>query len=577
MSSNQQKQSFRLGDYLLHNRIITEDQLKYALKVHAASHEPLGMVLVDLGLVDEEVIIDHLINLLPEEFLPDLENGDTVEYSDLESMVDVACVNLFKAGFCRKNKVMPIATDQNNSILKVAMLDPADMNLVEEIGFISGYKVKPFKTGMKDLQRLWVQFLATQTSDADTEEKRLIQQVGLQLLVPRVNEANVPQFVDAILQQAVVFRSSDIHIDPYQESVMIRYRIDGTLQPVCEMPHKTYKQIISRIKIMSSMDISETRSSQEGRIEVEISKQQGRRVDFRVAMIPTYFGERVAFRILDKRGMDLNIMKLGLDNREKELMLRYLGMKQGLILVTGPTGSGKTTTLYSMLNNINDFSRNIMTIEDPIEYLVKGLNQIQTDERHAISYSTILKYLLRHNPDVVLVGEIRDTETAEMAVRAALTGHLIISTVHTNDTSTAISRMIDLGVKPYLLAPALQLVIAQRLVRMLCPNCKKQINIPVRDLLRAGVSPYEVGDHLFYEGEGCAKCAYTGIFGVTGVYEVMPVTRAIREKIMRNASSIQMRSLAMNQGMKPLKRAALTKARQGLISIYECGRVSYNS
>lgn len=565
---------YRLGDYLVHNRIISKDQLTYALRHQRTSGQPLGIVLSELGLANEEVITDQLMNMVPEDFLPDIEEEQEKSFTELETNVDTEVLGIFKVSFCMKNKIMPICMDNKGTTLILAMQDPHDLTVAQEIGFICDYNIKPVKVRREVLQRLWSMFLVNKVESE--EEDRLVTQVGLQGMVPRVNENTIPNFVDAILQQAVQFRASDIHIDPYEESVIIRFRIDGICHQVCEMPHKTFKQLISRIKVICSLDISETRAAQEGRMDIESMKRLKKRVDMRVAIIPTYFGERINFRILDSGSADLNIARLGLSDKTRDIFHRHLSMQNGLILVTGPTGSGKTTTLYSMLNSINDLSRNIMTIEDPVEYLIKGLNQIQVDERHDITYNKVLRYLLRHNPDVILVGEIRDRETAEMAVRAALTGHLIISTVHTNDTSTAVTRMIDLGVKPYLLGPALHLVIAQRLGRRICPSCKKLSQVPVRDMLRAGIPPSDIRGHHFYEGDGCGKCSYTGIRGVTGIFETMPVSRSIRDKIIHNATSITIRSLAINQGMVPLWQSALSHAKRGILSVYEATRVAYN-
>ena len=566
----------RLGDFMVHSGSLTKEQLEYALKLQTASRQPLGNILTELGFVEEETLIDHLFKMVPPAYQKEEENGeDTHSFSELETLVDPNIVPTVKMSFCRDKKLMPIVLDKYGKTLLVAMLDPTDQTTLQELRFMTNLQVQPIKVNLKDLQRLWVLFHRPDGAQSDQDEQRLSAQVGLQPLVPRLDESNVPAFVDAIIQQAVAFRASDVHIDPFQDGVMIRFRIDGALYPVCVLPHKIYKQVMTRFKVMSQMDISEQRRAQEGRIEVEV-KRSGNRVDLRVAMIPTYFGERINFRILDKSGIDLSLSKLGIPEREMDMVLSHLAMRQGLILITGPTGSGKTTTIYSMLNHLNDFSRNIMTIEDPVEYLVKGLNQIQIDERHDISFNSVLKYLLRHNPDVILVGEIRDRETAETAIRAALTGHLIIATVHTNDTSTAIARLLDLGVEPYLLGPALQMVMAQRLVRKICPHCKRHSSVPVRDLLRVGVKPVEVGDTPFYEGEGCAKCSYTGILGVSGVYEVMPITKALREKIMQKAPAMQIRALALRQGMVPLRAGALSKAICGETTLYETTRVAYN-
>lgn len=557
----------RLGESLLTAKVITEENLEFALTYQKATKQPIGTVLVDLGMVDEHVVLDHLMSMLPME--EQVADDEAKHVSKLEKLVDPEVLGLLKSDFCRERMVMPIRLDTKGVTLLVAMTEPDNAGTISDIEQQTRLRVQPLKVPLRELKRLWMMFFRTSSMDNDTFRE----QAGLETVVNRIAQVGIPAFVNTVMRRACELDASDIHFDTFPKHTLLRFRIDGVLHPVCRIPKEAYDTIVSRIKVMSSMDISEKHMAQEGRIELEQEIQGYSRVDFRVAAIPTYSGERITMRVLTQTNTRMGMAELGLSLDQQQLFLRHLSMRQGMILISGPTGSGKTTTIYSMLNAINDYSRNIITIEDPVEYPIDGLGQIQVNERKGITYHSILKYLLRQNPDVIFVGEIRDYDTAEMAVRAAITGHLIIATMHTNDTSTAITRLIDLGVKPFLLASALRLVISQRLIGTVCPDCKVVVTVPQRDQLRVGLRPAETNRITFFKGEGCSQCAFTGTRGGTGVFEVMPINSPFAEQIRDDVSSATIRSRALKEGMVPLKVSALEKIKSGEVSLYDVLRV----
>jgi len=385
-------------------------------------------------------------------------------------------------------------------------------------------------------------------------------------------EAPVVKLVNLILIDAIKKSASDIHIEPYEKEMRVRYRIDGVLYEVMKPPLRLKNAITSRIKIMSELDIAERRLPQDGRIKLKLGK--GREMDFRVSVLPTLFGEKVVMRLLDKSSLQLDMTKLGFEAEPLKWFKDAIQSPYGMILVTGPTGSGKTTTLYSALSELNQSTVNISTAEDPVEYNLKGINQVQMHDEIGLNFAAALRSFLRQDPDIIMVGEIRDFETAEIAVKAALTGHLVLSTLHTNDAPSTISRLLNMGVEPFLVTASVVLILAQRLARRICPECKRPVKVPVQSLVDVGIPEQEAAGLTVYKGTGCRHCADTGYKGRVALYEVMPFWEPLKEMVLNGASTAEIKMEAIKLGMKSLRMAGLTKLREGVTTVEEVGRVT---
>ncbi|KPL02387.1 MAG: type II secretion system protein GspE [candidate division Zixibacteria bacterium SM1_73] len=556
--------SRELGEMLLKAGKITEEQLTKALDLQKKSDEKLGQVLVQMGAITDE---DEL-----SEFIGRQLNIGALRLSDIELNPEV--VKMIPLDIARKFNV--IAITKLGKTLVVAISDPNNIYVLDAIKFITGYNVQPVISPEKAIQKA-IDSYYKDTGAIDQILKGLSEQ-DLELIeeseeVPteqdlrsQVQDKPLVKLVDSIIGDAIRRGCSDIHIETYEKKIRVRYRLDGTLHEMSPLPFKYRAAIVSRAKIMADLDISERRLPQDGRIKVKIGD---RAVDLRVSVLPTIFGEKVVMRILDPGSVNVDLTRLGFSESSLEEFSKAIHLPYGMILVTGPTGSGKTTTLYSALKQINHPDINIMTAEDPVEFNFEGINQVQVKSEIGLTFASALRSFLRQDPDVIMVGEIRDGETAEIAVRAALTGHLVFSTLHTNDAPTTIDRLVDMGVPNYLVASCVKLVMAQRMVRKICPNCKAEAKVPPETLKMLGFSEKEIKEVKVYEGKGCAECNNTGFSGRTGIFEVMPVTPEIEARIISQASSADIRRHAIEEGMLTLRAAALEKLRKGITTVSE--------
>ena len=412
-------------------------------------------------------------------------------------------------------------------------------------------------------------------TEFDEEEMEIIKEsdeVDVADLKKSVEEAPVVKLVNIILTDAIKRGASDIHIEPYEKSFRVRYRVDGVLSEVMKPPMKLRNAIVSRIKIMSQMDIAERRLPQDGRIKIKLAKNK--EMDYRVSVLPTLFGEKVCKRLLDKGNLQLDMTKLGFEQKALDDFMHAIHKPWGIVLVTGPTGSGKTTTLYSALSELNKITENISTAEDPVEFNLMGINQCQMHDDIGLNFAAALRSFLRQDPDVIMVGEIRDFETAEIAIKAALTGHMVLSTLHTNDAPSTVNRLLNMGIEPFLVSSACNLILAQRLARKVCKDCKHEIEVPIEVIMNMGLTNEEAKKIKVYKGAGCATCAGSGYKGRIAMYEVMPFTDALKEMVLQGASATELKRLAIKEGMKSLRMSGITKVHEGVTSIEEVMRVT---
>jgi type IV pilus assembly protein PilB len=485
--------------------------------------------------------------------------------------VDMGAANLINTAAARRYQAVPVAFVDKRTLL-VAMIDPSNVLAVDDIAIMTGYEVRVAVAAADDISDLiarmdrFEEVVASSKELIESEEEEL----GADIVNLRetADDAPVVKLVNQIVAQAVQRHSSDIHLAPDGNELRVRFRVDGVLQDVTTVPRRTAAGVISRIKIMADLDISERRLPQDGRVGLMVD---GRQVDLRVVTLPSVHGESIVMRILDKESVVMELDKLGMADHERELFEHAFHETHGAVLVTGPTGSGKSTTLYAALQALNTPEKNIITVEDPVEYQVEGITQVQVSVKVGLSFSAGLRAMVRADPDVIMVGEIRDRETAQIAVESALTGHLVLSTLHTNDAASAITRLIEMGVEPFLVASALDCVLAQRLARTLCPNCKQRTIIPAEVLRSNGYRA--IVDLEAYESKGCRRCGSTGYRGRLGLYEVMPLTSEIRALALRRASAEEIRDVAVQQGMRRLRDDGLEKVKQGRTSIAEIARV----
>ena len=550
----------KIGEMLLKGNLITADQLRGALETQEKTHERIGTVLVKAGFIKEE----ELLAFLGRQF-----NLPVVDLSKYEINPDV--VRLLPEEMVQKHLALPI--NRVGSKMIVAVADPSNMAIIDGIGFKTGYSVEMVLASERAITAEINKFF-----DRSMEFKDIISELDEDLEVIReeevdsadldrgVDDAPVVKLANYLLTEAIKRRASDIHIEPYEKEFRVRYRVDGVLFEVMRPPLRLRNALSSRLKIMASLDIAERRLPQDGRIKMKIGK--GREMDFRVSVLPTIYGEKIVLRLLDKASLQLDMTKLGFEPAQLIDFNDSIHRPFGMILVTGPTGSGKTTTLYSALVDLNKVADNICTAEDPVEYNFAGINQVQTKEEIGLTFAAALRSFLRQDPDIIMVGEIRDYETAEIAVKAALTGHLVLSTLHTNDTASAVTRLIDMGVEPFLVASSIVLIEAQRLVRTLCRKCREPFKPPAELLQRLGYAPPE--DAAFYTAKGCSACRQTGYRGRVGLIEILPIDEPIRNLIVSQAPSWDIKRDATERlGMKTLREDGLRKAAMGLTSLEE--------
>jgi type IV pilus assembly protein PilB len=558
----------RLGEMLVSAKLISEAQLSQALQEQKTNGGRLGSRLVKLGYISE----DDLINFLCIQFgVPAVNLRDFKIDDQVAALIPNDLVN----------KYMTIPINRVGSTLIVATCDPTNISAIDDIKFITGYNVEivvASETMIKEtIEKLFdsSSVLEDVMSTFDDSEMELVQEedeLNLSELKKETEDAPVIRLVNHILVDAIHKGASDIHLEPYEKMFRVRYRIDGVLYEVMKPPMKLKNAITSRVKIMSELDIAERRLPQDGRIKMKIGK--GKTMDFRVSVLPTLFGEKIVLRLLDQSNLQLDMTKLGFEETPLEHVKEAIYQPFGMVLVTGPTGSGKTTTLYSALSELNKVSDNIMTAEDPVEFNLQGVNQVQIREKIKLTFAAALRSFLRQDPDIILVGEMRDLETAEISIKAALTGHLVLSTLHTNDAPSTVTRLINMGVEPFLIVSSLNLVLAQRLARKICPNCREPADIPVKALVQSGMREEVAVEATCYMGKGCNDCNNTGYKGRIALYEVMPMTEELKSAVVDGANTIEFKNMAIKNGMKTLRQSGLSKVLDGVTSFREVLRVT---
>ncbi len=551
--------SSRLGDLLVAKGLITTKQLEHALREQKATGSKLGTSLVKLSYMAETTLVS---------FLSKQYGVPAIDLT--EAHIDVEAIKKIPAEVASKYQVIPIK--QIGSVLRVAMADPSNILAIDDIKFLTGCHVEVFVSTESAIKESIDKFY--QAGDLEEIMKGIEEEAGLQLLevnddvdVSELKEAVQDAPVIKFVNEAIKRKASDIHLEPYERVFRVRIRVDGVLHEYSRPPLALKNAIISRLKIMAKLDIAERRLPQDGRIKVMFGRD--REMDFRVSTLPTLFGEKMVLRLLDKSNLQLDMTRLGFEEKPLQFFKEAIHKPYGMVLVTGPTGSGKTTTLYSALAELNQVTDNISTAEDPVEINLVGVNQVQVHEEIGLSFAACLRSFLRQDPDIIMVGEIRDFETAEIAIKAALTGHLVLSTLHTNDAPSTIHRMLNMGIEPFLVASAVHLILAQRLARRICEACKIPVQISPQLLMNLGANPEELHNFICYRGTGCPLCSNTGYKGRVAIYEVMPISEEIRELILQGATANEIKKEAIRLGMKTLRQAALTKLREGITTVDE--------
>jgi type IV pilus assembly protein PilB len=551
----------RLGDLLVREGLITKEQLQAALNEQRNTGMRLGYTLVKLGIVEET----EITKMLARQY-----RMPAVDLARFE--VDPRIVKLVPGEVAVRHTVLPLKREGRT--LTVAMSDPTNMTVVDDLKFITRYDIFPVIAGEYTLrtaiERYYEQTdaqLQTILKDIEDEDLEVIEEEEDEdAPAPLSDDAPVVKLINGILTDAVKRGASDIHIEPFERELRVRYRVDGALQEVMKPPIKLRAALTSRVKIMSNLNIAERRVPQDGRIKLKMGK---RVIDFRVSTLPVIYGEKIVLRILDKGNLTLDLTKFGFEPQAEEDLMRAILNPYGMVLVTGPTGSGKTTTLYSALQRINVVEANIMTAEDPVEYNLHGINQVLVRTEIGMTFAAALRAFLRQDPNIIMVGEIRDIETGSIAIKAALTGHLVLSTLHTNDAPSTVTRMIDMGIEPFNVASAVNLIVAQRLVRRICTDCKDVYRYDAEELDALGISQAEAKGITFYKGGGCDSCGETGYKGRQGLYEVMAMTPEARKMVLRGASTAEMKDQAVEDGMLTLRMDGIMKVKRGITTLEE--------
>ncbi len=559
---------------MVEDGLITERQFQKALDQANKVNESVQKILVGMGFVTEKDITEVIGKQMGVDFV-DLDDFD----------LDPELSRSIPEHLAQRYKVIPIAQKDNK--LTLAMVDPLNVIAIDDIRLITGFDIEPVISTedaiMKAINR---QFGVTDLAEVEETVKDISaadfgpmevedgaeEEIALDKLKELVDEAPIVRVVNLIISQAINDKASDIHIEPEAKAVRVRYRVDGVLHDVMQPPKHIQAPMVSRIKIMANLDIAERRVPQDGKIHL---KHDNREFDLRVSTCPCVHGEKVVMRILDKSSVMLGLNKLGFYPEMQGPFEVIVEKPYGMILVTGPTGSGKSTTLYSVLNKLNRGEVNIMTIEDPVEYQIQGINQVQQNERAGLTFAGALRAFLRQDPDIIMVGEIRDGETAKIAVEAALTGHLVLSTLHTNDSAGAITRLTEMGIEPFLAASSIIGVLAQRLTRVICPNCKESYVPPIESVRKFGLTAYTDSEITFYRGRGCDHCKMTGYKGRLGIFELLVISDRIRGLILQRSSTAEIKQCAMEEGMKTMPDDGLRKVLDGVTTIEECLRVVY--
>ncbi|HLB92182.1 MAG TPA: type IV-A pilus assembly ATPase PilB [Terriglobales bacterium] len=567
--------SQRLGDLLVKEKVITQEQLEQATKLQKESRTRLASALVKLGFLSDEDVTN---------FLSRQYGVPAINLSYFE--IDPAVVKLIPYETAKRYQILPLS--RVGASLTIAMVDPTNVFAMDDIKFMTGFNIEPvvasessivegidkaYGTSKEEELESVMQSMNEAGDAADIEVQAEEQELELQQLEKAADEAPIVKLVNLVLTDAVKRGASDIHMEPYEKEFRVRFRIDGVLLAIMNPPLKLKDAITSRLKIMAKLDISEKRLPQDGRIMLKMQiGGKKKQLDFRVSTLPTLWGEKIVLRLLDKENLRLDMTKLGFESESLVKFEKAILKPYGMVLVTGPTGSGKTNTLYSAISRLNQPDTNIMTAEDPVEFQLGGVNQVQMKEQIGLNFAAALRAFLRQDPNIILVGEIRDFETAEIAIKAALTGHLVLSTLHTNGAPETITRLMNMGIEPFLVATSVHLICAQRLVRRICKDCAEPIEVPAQALIDEGFTPEEAKTVQIMKGKGCTVCNKTGYKGRAGLYEVMEVDDEIRELVLVGASAVELKKKAIERGMITLRRSGLTKVAQGVTSLEEVAR-----
>jgi type IV pilus assembly protein PilB len=572
----------RIGELLLKEKRITPEQLQEALNVQKAKGGKLGSNLVKLGFVADE----EITAILSRQY-----GVPSITLKEFE--IDPAVIKLVPIETAQKYQVLPLS--RSGATLTIAMTDPTNVFAMDDIKFMTGYNVEPVVASESSVLEAIAKYYApgkgnngngSQPSALDFANQALqdlpmvdasevevleeLEEISVEALARQGEEAPVIRLVNVMLMSAISKGASDIHIEPYEKELRVRYRIDGVLYNVMAPPLKLRDPIVSRVKIMAKLDIAEKRLPQDGRIKIRFNEAgHAKEIDFRVSCLPTLFGEKIVLRLLDRDKLMLDMTKLGFEPESLARFDEAISRPWGMVLVTGPTGSGKTNTLYSSISKLNIPDTNIMTAEDPVEFNLAGINQVQIREGIGLTFAAALRAFLRQDPNIILVGEIRDFETAEIGIKAALTGHLVLSTLHTNDAPSTINRLINMGIEPFLVASSVNLICAQRLVRRVCRACAEPVSLPVQTLVKIGYDPETAASVTPMKGRGCEKCGHTGFKGRVGLYEVMNVDDEVKEQILLGASGLELRKKAIERGMVSLRQSGLRKVKDGFTTIEE--------
>jgi len=558
--------SVRLGQLLVREKVISEDQLQRAVAEQKLKGVTLNAALIELGVLREDDILD---------FLHKKYGFVSITIGDQE--LDPKLIDLVGEQCMQKHQLIPVK--KTGSTLYLAMSDPLDAGVIADIEHTTSCHVQAMVASESSIKKAIEGYFGGKTFIAgelgEGGELEIVDgasgAIDIEQEMKAAEGAPVVRLVNQILAEAVSKGASDIHFEPFEKLFRVRFRIDGILYEVVRPPLRMKNAIISRLKIMSQMDIAERRLPQGGRFMI---RMQSKEMDFRVSAMPTLFGEKIVMRLLDKSRLQFDLTKLGFEQGVLDLFDKAIHKPYGMILVTGPTGSGKTTTLYSVLQELNKVTTNICTAEDPVEFNIPGVNQVHIHEAIGLNFAAALREFLRQDPDIILVGEVRDLETAEIAVKAALTGHLVLSTLHTNDAPSTINRLLDMGVEPFLVSSSVVLVAAQRLVRVICPDCKEPVETSMESLRDLGVAEEDLDGFTPYRGKGCSSCSNIGYRGRLALYEVMDMTDEVKELTLRRASATEIKRAAVEQGMKTLRMSGVTKIREGVTTIEEVLRVT---
>ena len=561
--------SDRVGELLVQKNLLSPEQLDRAREEAKSTGTRVGFQLTKLGFVDEDEIADAISGQY---------GVPTLNLDDFE--IDPEVIKLIPEDVATKHTIIPV--NRAGATLIVATADPSNIFAIDDVKFLTGYNVEVVVAAEEAIRRATERAYDSSSSlddvmaDFDDEDFEVVSDedsVDVDELEKSTEDAPVVKLVNLILTDAIKKNASDIHVEPYEKDFRVRYRIDGVLYEVMRPPKKLRNALTSRVKIMASLDIAERRLPQDGRIKLKMGRNQ--EMDYRVSSLPTLFGEKIVLRLLDKSNLQLDMTKLGFEVDQLEGFQESIHQPFGMVLVTGPTGSGKTTTLYSALSELNTTSENISTAEDPVEFNLTGINQVQMHESIGLNFAAALRSFLRQDPDIIMVGEIRDFETAEIAIKAALTGHMVLSTLHTNDAPSTINRLLNMGIEPFLVASSVNCVVAQRLARVVCLECREEDpDSNPEKLEEAGLSPAEAAEATAFKGAGCDNCADTGFKGRVAVYETMVMTDTLKEFVLNGASAAEIKQEAMRGGMKTLRRSVLNKVVEGVTTLNEVFRVS---